>query len=73
MQIHEVISPLKKFLAVIRVKNTQAKTVIEAETQTQARLLLSKMYESPRILRRLQTLRRWSHEQEIKSFFTRGA
>ena len=29
--------------------------------------------ESPRVLRRLQTLRRWSHEQEIKSFFTRGA
>jgi len=29
--------------------------------------------ESPRILRRLQTLRRWSYEQEIKSFFTRGA
>ena len=25
--------------------------------------------ESPRILRRLQPLRRWSHEQEIKSFF----
>ncbi|WP_445778568.1 hypothetical protein, partial [Shewanella sp.] len=25
--------------------------------------------ESPRLLRRLQTLRRWSHEQEIKSFF----
>ena len=44
MQIHEVISPLKKFLAVIRVKNSQAKTVIEAETQTQARMLLSKMY-----------------------------
>ena len=30
------------------------------------------LYESPRLLRRLQTLRRWSHEQEIKSFFTRG-
>ena len=29
--------------------------------------------ESPRLLRRLQTLRRWSHEQEIKSFFTRGS
>ena len=29
--------------------------------------------ESPRILRRLHTLRRWSHEQEIKPFFTRGA
>ena len=26
--------------------------------------------ESPRILRRLHTLRRWSHEQEIKPFFT---
>ena len=29
--------------------------------------------ESPRELRRLRTLRRWSHEQEIKSFFTRNA
>jgi hypothetical protein len=29
--------------------------------------------ESPRVLRRLHTLRRWSHEQEIKPFFTRGA
>ena len=29
--------------------------------------------ESPRELRRLQTLRRWSHEQEIKPFFTRSA
>jgi site-specific recombinase XerD len=27
-------------------------------------------HESPRILRRLHTLRRWSHEQEIKPFFT---
>jgi hypothetical protein len=32
-----------------------------------------KLFESPRVLRRLQTLRRWSHEQEIKSFFTRNA
>jgi hypothetical protein len=30
-------------------------------------------YESPRILRRLQPLRRWSHEQEIKSFFPRSS
>ena len=29
--------------------------------------------ESPRVLRRLQTLRRLSHEQEIKSFFTGDA
>ena len=28
--------------------------------------------ESPRILRRRQHLRRWSHEQQIKSFFTRS-
>ena len=34
--------------------------------------LLMGCLESPRLLRRLQTLRRWSHEQEIKSFFTRG-
>jgi len=33
----------------------------------------SKEVESPRVLRRLQTLRRWSHEQEIESFFTRNA
>jgi hypothetical protein len=30
-------------------------------------------YESPRVSRRLHTLRRWSHEQEIKPFFTRSA
>ena len=29
--------------------------------------------ESPRVFRRLQTLRRLSHEQEIKSFFTGDA
>ena len=29
--------------------------------------------ESPRVLRRLQTLRKLSHEQEIKSFFTGDA
>ena len=36
------------------------------------RLLLTNKVEdeSPRELRRLQTLRRWSHEQEIKPFFT---
>ena len=29
--------------------------------------------ESPRVLRRLQPLRRWSHEQKIKSFFPRSS
>jgi hypothetical protein len=31
------------------------------------------LIESPRDLRRLQPLRRWSHEQEIKSFFPRSS
>jgi hypothetical protein len=31
-----------------------------------------RLFESPRVLRRLHTLRRWSYEQEIKPFFTRG-
>ena len=37
------------------------------------RSLLEETLESPRVLRRLQPLRRWSHEQEIKSFFPRSA
>jgi len=37
------------------------------------KLRIDMQFESPRILRRLQTLRRWSYEQEIKSVFTRGA
>ena len=41
--------------------------------QQRARYYSAAQSESPRILRRLHTLRRWSHEQEIKPFFTRGA
>ena len=44
MQINEVISPLKKYLATVKVKGTQAKTVIYAETTTHARLMLEKQF-----------------------------
>lgn len=44
MRINEVISPLKKFIATVSVKGTQAKTMIDAESQSQARLLLGKQY-----------------------------
>jgi len=44
MRINEVISPLKKFIATVSVKGTQAKTMIDAESSSQARLLLGKQY-----------------------------
>lgn len=44
MRINEVISPLKKFLATVRVRGSQAKTTIDAESASQARLLLGKQY-----------------------------
>lgn len=44
MSINEVITPLKKFIATVSVKGTQAKTMIDAESQGQARLLLGKQY-----------------------------
>lgn len=44
MRINEVISHLKKFMATVRIKGTSVKTLIDAESQSQARLLLSKQY-----------------------------
>jgi hypothetical protein len=44
MQINEVISPLKKFIATVKVKGSQARTIIDAESASQARLMLSKQY-----------------------------
>lgn len=44
MRINEVISPLKKFIATVRVKGSQARTIIDAESSSQARLLLGKQY-----------------------------
>ena len=44
MRINEVISPLKKFLATVRVKGSQARTTIDAESASQARLLQIKQY-----------------------------
>ena len=44
MHIYEVISPLKKYLATIRVSGTMAKTLIDAESSSHATLLLGKLY-----------------------------
>ena len=44
MKINEVISSLNKYLAIVRVKNSQVKTTVEAESSSQAMLLLGKTY-----------------------------
>jgi len=44
MRINEVVSPLKKYLATVRVSGPMAKTLIDAESSSHATLLLSKMY-----------------------------
>ena len=44
MKINEVINPLNKYLAIVRVKNSQFKTTVEAESSSQAMLLLGKLY-----------------------------
>ena len=44
MKINEVINPLNKYLAIVRVKNSQIKTTVEAESSSQAIILLGKMY-----------------------------
>jgi hypothetical protein len=44
MRINEVVSPIKKYLATVRVSGTMAKTLIDAESSSQATLLLGKMY-----------------------------
>ena len=44
MLINEVVSPLKKYLATVRVSGTLAKTLIDAESSSHATLLLGKLY-----------------------------
>ena len=44
MRINEVVSPLKRYLATVRVSGTMAKTMIDAESSSHATLLLGKMY-----------------------------
>lgn len=44
MKINEVINSLNKYLAIVRVKNSQVKTTVEAESSSQAMLLLGKFY-----------------------------
>jgi len=44
MRLNEFKSPLKKFLATVKVNGTTAKTIIDCESATQAQLLLGKMF-----------------------------
>ena len=44
MKINEVTNPLKKYIAIVRVKNSQVKTTIEAESSSNAMQLLCKLY-----------------------------
>lgn len=44
MRINEVISPLSKFIATVRIRGTQARTLIDAESASQAKLMLEKQY-----------------------------
>jgi hypothetical protein len=44
MQINEVISPLKKFIATVKVKGSQARTIVDAESASQAKVLLAHQY-----------------------------
>ncbi len=50
MRINEVTSPLKKFIATVSVKGTQARTMIDAESASQARLMLEKQYGEKNVL-----------------------
>ncbi len=44
MRINEVTSPLKKFMVTVNVKGTQARTMIDAESASQARLMLERQF-----------------------------
>ena len=44
MRLNEFSSPLNKFLVTVKVHGTSVKTFIHAESQSQARLLLGKMF-----------------------------
>jgi hypothetical protein len=44
MRLNEFSSPLNKYLVTVNVHGTSVKTLIHAETQSQARLLLGKMF-----------------------------
>ena len=44
MRLNEFKSTLKKFIATVKVNGTTAKTIIDGESATEARLLLGKMF-----------------------------
>jgi hypothetical protein len=44
MRLNEFKSPLKKFIATVKVNGTSAKTIIDCDSASQAQLLLGKMF-----------------------------
>ena len=44
MRLNEFSSPLNKYLVTVKVHSTSVKTLVHAESQSQARLLLGKMF-----------------------------
>ena len=44
MRLNEFSSPLNKYLVTVKVHGTSVKTLIHAESQSQARLLLGKIF-----------------------------
>ena len=44
MRLNEFSSPLNKYLVTVKVHGTSVKTLIHAESQSQARLMLGKMF-----------------------------
>ena len=44
MRLNEFKSPLKKYLAIVKVNGTTAKTIVDCESASQASLLLGKMF-----------------------------
>ena len=44
MRLNEFSSPLNKYLVTVKVHGTSVKTLIHAESQSHARLMLGKMF-----------------------------
>lgn len=44
MRINEAVSPLKKYLAPVKVSGAMAKTLIDAESSSHATLILGNLY-----------------------------
>jgi hypothetical protein len=71
MRINEVTSPLNKFIATVRVKGTQARTLIDAESASHARLMLEKQYGEKNVVSvsHIKLLDEQNHSHQEQSTF----